>query len=156
AEFPAEVDCASLIARVEREGIAPEWGLWTSVVPLASGEVHLSAVPLTDSRGAHGYVVLAQDLGFIERRSASTSSFLLGSFAVLAVAASVLTIVASRVSWRGWSEELRGFLRGNRERAEFRPIMADVRELVDRLLDQEGRAWTPLRLRETLHHQFGG
>jgi trehalose 6-phosphate synthase len=31
-----------------------------------------------------------------------------------------------------------------------------VRELVDRLMDQEGRAWTPQRLKETLRHHLRG
>ncbi|MEO6710154.1 MAG: trehalose-6-phosphate synthase, partial [Planctomycetota bacterium] len=32
----------------------------------------------------------------------------------------------------------------------------DVRELVDRLMDQEGRSWTPARLKETLRHRLSG
>src|SRR6185295_555590 len=77
-------------------------------------------------------------------------------FGVLALCASVLTLVATRMSWRSWSEELRGFLRAGGPRKEFQPILSDVRALVDRLMDQEGRAWTPQRLRETLRHQLSG
>ena len=159
-DFPTELDSTALIARVAREGPHPEWGHWTATEHLAGGDVHLSALPLSDAQGELGYVVLVHDLSFVARRDARLRLFLLIAFGVLALAASAMTVVAFRVSWRGWSEELRGLLRaGSREEARrkgFQPILADVRELVDRLLDQEGRAWTPQRLKETLRHQLRG
>jgi trehalose 6-phosphate synthase len=47
-------------------------------------------------------------------------------------------------------------LHGGREKKEFQPILKDVRELVDRLLDQAGRAWNAARLKEALGHQLDG
>ena len=96
------------------------------------------------------------DLSFAERREAKTRNFLLLAFGFLAVAASVVTAIAARLSWRGWSKELRGFLRSGTPHPEFRPILRDVRELVDRIVaekeaDREGGDWTPQRLKQTLN-----
>jgi trehalose 6-phosphate synthase len=156
AEFPDELDCAELVARVAREGPDPALGLWSRVQALAQGDVHLSVQPFGDASGPLGYVVLVHDLAFVARRDARTRLFLLIAFGVLALSASVLTLVASRLSWRDWSDELRRLLRVGNPRKEFQPILADVRELVDRLMEQEGRAWNAERLRETLHHAFAG
>src|SRR5688572_2934075 len=156
-DYPEELGCQSIVARIAREGLDPTWDHWTSVEALPGGDVHFSALPLAAPGGGElGWVVLAHDLSFWARRDARTRLFLLVAFGVLALGASLLTLVASRLSWRDWSEELRGFLRGDRERKEFQPILADVRELVDRLMEQEGRAWTPERLKETLRHSLSG
>jgi trehalose 6-phosphate synthase len=57
--------------------------------------------------------------------------------------------------------EMRAFLRGGAPRSDFQPIMHDVRELVERLLseresDNEGGAWTPQRLKQTLDRHLQG
>jgi trehalose 6-phosphate synthase len=69
--------------------------------------------------------------------------------------------VTARLSWRGWSDELRGFLRSGTQRPEFQPILRDVRDLVDRIVaekesDHEGGAWTPQRLKHTLNRYLHG
>ena len=155
-EFPDALDCGELVRRIRGEGADPLWGHWASRVPLPDGEVHLSAQPLSDESGELGYVIVAHDVSFIARRDEKLQIFLLAAFAILALAASGLTLVASRMSWRDWSEELRRVLRLGGQRKEFQPILRDVRELVDRLLDQGGRAWTPARLREVLLHELNG
>ncbi len=154
--YPAELPCPEVISRVRAEGPHPVWGHWESEALLPGGQVHLSALPLSDESGELGYVILVHDLSFLARREASTRDFLLIAFAVLAISASLLTLLASRMSWRNWSDELRRILLTGGQKKEFQPILKDVRELVDRLLDQEGRAWTPQRLRDTLHHQLDG
>ena len=155
-DYPDELPCELLVARTEREGPNPEWNHWTATEHLRGGDVHLSALPVADAQGELGYVMLVHDLSFVGRREARTRTFLLVAFGVLAVLASLVTLIASRMSWRDWSDELRGFLRGGGQRKEFQPILADVRELVDRLMEQEGRAWTPQRLKDTLHHELRG
>jgi trehalose 6-phosphate synthase len=155
-DYPEELPCELLVARVEREGANAEWGHWTATEPLRGGDVHLSALPVADGQGELGYVMLVHDLSFVGRREARTRSFLMVAFGVLAVLASLVTLIASRMSWRDWSEELRNFLRGGGQRKEFQPILSDVRELFDRLMEQEGRAWTPQRLRDTLHRELMG
>ena len=48
-----------------------------------------------------------------------------------------MTIVAARLSWRGWSSELRRLLQGGPQRPEFQPILRDVRDLVDRIVAEK-------------------
>jgi trehalose 6-phosphate synthase len=155
-DYPDEFPCELLTARIGREGPDPERGHWAAAESLPGGPVHLSALPIADKEGDLGHVVLVHDLSFVERREARTRAFLLAAFGVLAVLASIVTLVISRMSWRDWSEELRGFLRAGGQHKQFQPILSDVRELVDRLIEQEGRAWTPQRLRDTLHHALRG
>lgn len=134
---------------------AAGWRPWKSVLPLPGGKVHVSAIPVFDGDRPLGFVVLVHDLSFVGRREEKTRNFLLLAFGFLAAAASAVTVIAARLSWRGWSRELRSFLRSGTPHPEFRPILGDVRELVDRIVaekeaDREGGDWTPQRLKQTL------
>src|SRR5262245_34280431 len=104
-DFPPELTRRELLARAATEGPNPQWGHWASRVALPDGDVHLAALPVAEDGRELGYVVLAHDLSFVARRDAKMRVFLLGVFAVLALAASAMTLVASRMSWRDWSEE---------------------------------------------------
>jgi trehalose 6-phosphate synthase len=162
-DYPKEFDCEQLGQRV-LSGPAEnpnQWHLWQSVVSLPGGKVHLSAIPVYDHERPIGFVALVHDLSFVERREAKTQRFLLIAFGFLAAAAAAVTIVAARLSWRGWSRELRTFLRGGSQRPEFQPIMSDVRDLVERIVaekevDREGGDWTPQRLKQTLNRYLHG
>ena len=163
ADFPNSVDCAELGVHLRRRADSPaaSWKSWSTVEPLPGGQVHVSAVPVFDGEHALGFIVLVHDLSFVERREAKTNRFLLIAFGFLAVAASLVTIVAAKLSWRSWSDELRKLLRSGTHRPEFLPILRDVRELVDRIVaekdtDREGGAWTPQRLKQTLNRHLHG
>jgi trehalose 6-phosphate synthase len=163
ADFPDSVDCAELGAHLRRRADSPaaSWKSWSTVEPLPGGKVHVGAVPVFDGERALGFIVLVHDLSFVERREAKTTKFLLIAFGFLAVAASLVTIVAAKLSWRSWSDELRKLLRSGTHRPEFLPILRDVRELVDRIVaekdaDKEGGAWTPQRLKQTLNRHLHG
>jgi trehalose 6-phosphate synthase len=164
ADFPDGFGCGDVGRHVLPEATPPRaWRSWRSVKSLPGGNVYLNAIPIIDRDEALGFIVLVHDLSFVERREATTQRFLLIAFAFLALAASAVTIVAARLAWRGWSDELRRLLRagGRGERPEFAPILGDVRELVDRIVreretDREGGAWTPQRLRDTLSHHLRG
>jgi trehalose 6-phosphate synthase len=162
-DYPTEFDCRELGKNVlPRSGeTAGKWRLWQSVVSLPGGRAHLSAVPVYDHEQPIGFVVLVHDLSFVERREAKTERFLLIAFGFLAAAAALVTIVAARISWRGWSRELRASLQGRTQRPEFQPILRDVRDLVDRMVaekeaDREGGDWTPQRLKQTLNRYLHG
>ena len=156
--FPEAFDCARIGPRIRpaAESPAPLWKSWATTTSLPGGPVHVSAIPLVDGDHPLGFVVLVHDLSFVARREAQTRRYLLVAFAVLAGAASLLTVVAARLSWRDWSDEIRQFLRGGPERPGFQPILGDVRRLVDRILveheaDGSGANWTPDRLKQTLN-----
>jgi trehalose 6-phosphate synthase len=162
-DFPAKFSCPEIAARVRLREDAPADPPrpWTSVESLPGGEVHLSAIPLLDGTQERGFVVLVQDLSFVARREVATKRFLMLAFSFLALTASAITIVAARVAWRGWTNEVRRFLQGGAQRAEFQPILRDVRELVDRIVadteaDREVGKWTPERLKHTLNRHLHG
>jgi trehalose 6-phosphate synthase len=163
-DFPRAFDCMAVGAHVRAASDAPggDWRAWSQVAPLLGGDVHVSAIPVFDDGDQPlGFVVLVHDLSFVQRREATTRRFLLLAFVLLAATAALVTIVTARLSWRGWSEQLRGLLRGGTERPEFQPILRDVRDLVDRIVaekesDGEGGAWTPQRLKHTLNRYLRG
>jgi trehalose 6-phosphate synthase len=163
SEFPALLTCASLAAGVRPNADSPAaaWTTWSSVFPLPGGRVHVTATPLVDGDLALGFVVLVHDLSFVERREETTRRFLVLAFGFLALAASVVTVVAARLSWRGWSNELRRLIKGESSPPEFRPFLRDVRDLVERLAaereaDGGGGLWTPQRLKNTLGRHLHG
>ncbi len=161
-EHPEHFSCSALLRRVRtaRDGVE-RWTTWTSHIALPEGDVHLSALPLMHEQVALGWLVLVHDLSFVSRREATTRDFLLVAFGVLALAASLSTIIAARLSWRGWSNELRRILQGEGPRPEFQPLLRDVRALIDRIsaekdADHQQGAWTPQRLKQTLNRYLHG
>jgi trehalose 6-phosphate synthase len=163
SDYPGQITCSDVGAHVRPAADSPAgaWTLWTSVFPLRGGNVSVAAIPVLEGDRGLGFVVLVHDLSFIERREATTRRFLLLAFGVLAIAASVITAVAARLSWRGWSNELRRLLKGESHRPEFQPFLRDVRDLVERLasereVDGLGGLWTPQRLKNALSRYLHG
>lgn len=157
--FPEAFGCRRVAGHLGPAG--EDWPAWEAIERLPGGRVHVGAIPLLDGARPLGFLVLVHDLSYVERREAKTQEFLLLAFGVLAAAASALTIVAARLSWRGWSNQLRRFLRTGTERPEFRPLLRDVRELVERIVadrevEGEHGAWTPQRLKQTLNRHLHG
>jgi trehalose 6-phosphate synthase len=162
-DYPKQFDCRDVGEHVRSTSAetGTKWLSWQSVVSLPGGRAQVSAIPVFDVGQPIGFVVLVHDLSFVERREAKTERFLLLAFGFLAAAASAVTIVAARLSWRGWSRAVRTFLRGGAQRPEFQPILRDVRDLVDRIVaekegDREGGDWTPQRLKQTLNRYLHG
>ncbi|MEO8449468.1 MAG: trehalose-6-phosphate synthase [Gemmatimonadota bacterium] len=158
ADFPEQLRCGELSVHLATD---PR-GMWSAVEALPGGPVHVSAVPLLDGATPLGFVVLVHDLSYVTGREASTRQFLFLAFGFVAIAAPVVVLVAARLSWRGWSRELRRLLRGDPgPRPEFQPILRDVRDLVERIVrekeaDSEGGLWTPQRLKQTLRRHLEG
>ncbi|MGD0947681.1 MAG: trehalose-6-phosphate synthase [Candidatus Binatia bacterium] len=161
-DFPKQFGCRAAGAHVRQSAeSAAAWVPWKTVASLPGGTVHVSAIPLVGAEGPVGFVVLVQDLSFIERREASVRWFLVVAFGFLAAAAAAITIVAAHVSWRKWSDEIRLVLKGETQQLEFQPLMQDVRDLVERIADErqaesEMGLWTPQRLRHTLNRNLRG
>ncbi len=155
--YPMEFGCHEVGLRVATEPL----GDWNSVSRLPGGSVHVSAIPLKDAAGTRaGLLLLVQDMSYAERRESLTRVFLFGSFGLLAVLASMLTIFVARFSRRSWSAELRGVLHGETSRtAEFQPILRDVRDLIERVMEDSEEApgvWTAERLKQTLSRHLHG
>ena len=162
-DYPSQFACSELgpHVRTGRDAPAAEWKAWSSDATLPGGAVHVSAVPILEADQPLGFIVLIHDLSFVQRREATTRRFLLLAFALLAATTAIVTLVTARLSWRGWSDQLRGVLRSGTQRPEFQPILRDVRDLVDRIVAEkeaegEGGAWTPQRLKQTLNRYLHG
>ncbi|MEW6364737.1 MAG: trehalose-6-phosphate synthase [Acidobacteriota bacterium] len=168
ADFPADIDCRSIgpLVYTTDQGGEPggHWHSYAGVRDLGSGRVHLSAIPVRDGAMTLGFVMLAHDLSYIQRREGVMRWFTVVSFGFLAVAASLLTLAVARMSWRGWTMEVRRFLRGGNTmpaRREFQPIVRDLRDLVARIAaeadgDTVAGHWTAERLRHTLRKHLHG
>ena len=139
----------------------PQWAGWNGSVSAGDHDLYLSALPVSEGGEPIGFLMLLHDRGFAEPRERQLQRLLIGTFAVLACAASLLTIILTRVSWRGWTNEIRRVLRGGMHKPEFQPLLKDVRELVDRLslereLDGTAGTWTPQRLKDSLKRYLLG
>ena len=158
SDFPKEFSCASFADRVGSPESAPR--TWSEVGELRGGEVHLNAIPILDGTRPLGFVILVHDMSYVERREAASRRFSLVAFAVLAVLASLVTVMMSALSRRFWLAEVRRFLRGEPSRRGFQPLLADVRELVARLSAEEDSGqsfrWTAQRLKQTLDVNLHG
>ena len=161
--YPTNFDCKTIGGNVRTASgsRAFTWSPWHTISSLTGRDMHLSAIPLTDRDQPLGFIVLAHDLSYVERRDAKMRQFMLVAFGFLALATSVVTLVATRWSWVGWSNELRRLLKGDTGRPEFRPFIREVREFVDRILaetemDRESGSWTPERLKRALNRYLHG
>jgi trehalose 6-phosphate synthase len=161
--FPEQILMRNIASKLNQasgsEGVGKR--TWTTNINLEGGPVHISMVPVFQSGTPLGYVILVHDLSYIQHRAAATRSFFILAFVFLYLTASVFTIFMIRVSWRGWSTELRRFLKGETARSEFQPFMKDVRELVEQVMTEKeaeglGGAWNPQRLKQTLGRYLHG
>jgi trehalose 6-phosphate synthase len=160
-EYPDRLGCREIAPHMPAEADAEARGNpWVSSAELPGGKVHVSAFPMFDQAVGLGFVVLLHDFSFVERREATMRQFLLAAFAVLAACASVVTVVAARLSWRSWSNEVRRLLVDGRHKPEFQPVMQDVRALVERLSEERdtetGGRWSPDRLKQALGRHLQG
>jgi trehalose 6-phosphate synthase len=161
-QYPDRFRCADIARHLRPAATSPvqEWTTWRSVLDLPGGAVSLSAFPVADQDTPLGFVVLVHDLSFMQRRQQSMRLFLLAVFGVLAACASVITVVAARLSWRNWREDIRRFVRGEGHGPEFQPVLQDVRALVERLSEEReigtGGRWNPERLKQALGRHLQG
>ena len=164
-DFPGSFACDVLGPRVRAASTskADAWQTWNEVSTLASGSVHVSAIPIIDDKNEPvGFVTLVHDMSFADRRGALTLRFTWLVFAILAVAASFLTWLMATLVWRSWLGEARRTLQGGAHRPEFQPLLADVRELIGHISHDhqenggETTAWNASRLKQTLRRYLHG
>ena len=152
--YPSQLSCETV--RRARLGDASRGASsWTMSEDLPTGRVSLTSVAVVDDAGTPlGAVLLVQDLSFLGRREATIRNLLIVAFSILSLGAAIITLIAARFAWRGWTLELRRALSGGAT-LEFQPLVRDVRALAERLAnerDHEARIglWSPQRLRATL------
>ena len=143
------------------------------VVRLQQGPVHVSAKALVQDGVSAGTLVLVQDMSFIERRSADTKQYIVGLFALLACAISLITVLIAHLSWHGWVNGVRELLRGElspragrRKGAQVAPEMAPLASDLRALLSEyhreaqgsivESETWNPETLKVLLNKDLAG
>jgi len=145
-----------------------------SLVRLPRGPVHVAETQIRDDASVFGRLILVHDMSFIERRSAETTKYVLGFFALLAVAISVLTLVVSHLSWRGWLAGVKDVLRGQLGRSarapnaapspEMEPLIGELRGLLEEYHEERQRSsgesgaadWAPEKLKSLLQQDLAG
>jgi trehalose 6-phosphate synthase len=157
SSYPSDFTCRSIFDRMAGGTSAPPWAM---TAELPSGRVFVSAVPLENAGRPLGLIVLVHDLSYIGRREATARNVVLVMFSVLSIGAAVVTLLAARFAWKGWTLELRRALSGEAT-SEFQPLVRDVRSLVDRLSQERSRdarsgPWDPERLRAALKQHLQG
>jgi trehalose 6-phosphate synthase len=158
--YPEQLTCRDLQAHSGRNGASPNEPWWM-VTKVPTGSLHVSAIPILDGTQPLGTAILVHDLSFLERREADTRKGVLVAFAVLALSASFVTLLAARLAWRNWTLEMRRVLQGISHPQEFRPLLRDMRALVDRVIserqvERREALWTPGRLKRTLQQYLHG
>jgi trehalose 6-phosphate synthase len=149
-------------------------GARKSLVQLPRGPVHVAESPVADDATPLGRLILVHDMSFIERRSADTKKYVLGFFALLALAISAITMLVSHLSWRGWINGINDILRGELlsrnpkpnnaapPPPEMEPLLGDLRALLEEYHQERqgeggsGAEWTPDKLKALLQEDLAG
>jgi trehalose 6-phosphate synthase len=159
-DFPAVFSCRSVLERMYSE-TSSGGHAWSFISDLPAGRVQLSVLPLEEEASPRGTILLIQDLSFLGRRAATTRNFLVLGFFVLSLCAALVTLIAAKLAWRGWTFELRRALSGGDSLREFSPLVRDVRSLAERVVQERAQetsfgAWTPARLKSALLQHLEG
>ncbi|WP_420473772.1 alpha,alpha-trehalose-phosphate synthase (UDP-forming) [Noviherbaspirillum sp. ST9] len=154
--YPESLACAGSVER--------------SLIRLPQGALHVAQSVVNNIYGESlGKLILLHDMSFIERRSADTKKYVVAFFALLAVVISLITVVIAHLSWRGWMNGLRNFVRGGLlprnatyTPPEMQPLIGDLRALLHEYhLERQGQQngsqlWTPEKLKTLLQGELAG
>ena len=160
-KFPIDLSMKAILGSAEHDGV-DSTKPWRMIRDLEHGRVHIHVNPIRDESDAksRGYVILVHDLTYLARREATTRNLLLIAFFVLSIGAALITMIAARLAWRRWTDDLRTALSGG-PAGGFKPLVRDVRSLVARLVSERrseasAGTWNPARLRATLRQHLHG
>jgi trehalose 6-phosphate synthase len=164
--IPQGYGCEALGARGLSD--VPRTGLDLFEEP-GGGLVHTALVPVVDGDDLVAHLVIVHDLSFVARRETAMRRFTLGAFGIVALLASVATVLVRRFTWRSWTEEVRtiltlgrGVVWGARPRQQkmFGPLVSDLQAMVAELTAEQGVSaggkWTPERLHSVLTESLEG
>lgn len=159
--FPEEFGCADVGPRIRTaDSSAAPLRDWNTVATLPTGRVQVTAVPVSTAGQQLGFVTMVQDLNYIQAREDRARTFLIVVFAILAITAFGVPLLAARSARHEWSLELRRLLRGGgKHPREFQPILSDLRELIGRMSSEQHEVpgqWTAASLKETLNRHLHG
>jgi trehalose 6-phosphate synthase len=163
--LPERYACESL---AKRGHSVPRAGLDLFEEP-GGGLVHTAVVPLLDGDEVVAHLVVVHDLSFVARRERAMRRFTVGAFGLVALLASVATVLVRRFTWRSWTEEIRRILTvgtgvvwrpRTRQQRMFAPLLSDLRAAMAELAAEQpgsgGGKWTPDRLHRVLTESLQG
>ena len=163
--FPDRFACRTVAKSIPPDGQRAVWSGTDQSDVVGGGPVHVSVLPVRSGEAFLGTVVLVHDMSWVGRREEAMLRFTIAVFVVVAVLASVLTVLLRRMSWSSWTKELtrlmtapgRVFLRSERApRGPFEPLVADLRAMVADLAREQAGRWSPQRLHQTLASALHG
>lgn len=132
-------------------------------------DLRIAESPLDQEGVTLGKLVIAQETGFIQRRTGEFRNYLFALFLMMFVVISALGAWMAHSSWQGWLQSLKSLMR--RENVaqgavsappEFRPLVGDLRAMLHemnlerRVQQNSPQGWTPEKLRSLLHDELAG
>ncbi len=131
--------------------------------------LHVTVRPIRNVDGVLGRFVLINDTSYASGRSAETRRYILFMFMGLGLIVALITVFVAHLSWRGWVEGVRAFVRGDgllrpfeKTDPDIQPLVGDLRKLLReihedrRILTDTTIEWRPETLRLLLReHLFG-
>jgi trehalose 6-phosphate synthase len=171
--LPAEIGCDRLAALGRGVAMFADRSARpvNEVIPVRTGELHLSAVPVVDEEETLGVVVVVHEMSGIARVKEAIRRTSVAAFVLVAGAIAGAALISARSSRRRFTAEMRALLRAPREvgalipcsfrRRDLQPILADVRDFADRVAEDRiashgGGPWSAERLRQTLVTRLQG
>lgn len=147
--------------------VCPESSVTGSFVTVPRGDATLlmAALPLGDTQGPLGQVLILQDLGFVASRSAIARLYLMTFLALVGGVAALVTMITARLTLRGWLRSMRdqvagGTVVGRGHDPALDPMLGEIRQMV-RDLDVASHAsshirvdWSPETLRSVLNSEL--
>ncbi len=140
--------------------------------PGAPQGLRVTDAPLEQDGITLGRIVIAQETGFIDRRTDEFRNYLFAIFLLMFIVISALGAWIAHWGWQGWMQSLKtlvsrdtvgpGRLGAPPAPPEFRPLVSDLRALLHemnlerRTQQQSPQAWTPDKLRSLLHDELAG
>ncbi len=132
--------------------------------------LRVMGTPLEQDGIVLGKLLIAQETGFIQRRTDEFRNYLLAIFLLMFVVISALGSWIAYWGWQGWMQSLKTLVRrdsgalgmSGAAPPEFRPLVSDLRALLHemnlerRTQQHSPQMWTPDKLRSLLHDELAG
>ncbi|MGE0314896.1 MAG: trehalose-6-phosphate synthase [Lautropia sp.] len=168
----------SLLAATERAQVRERCAEWVAIADAPGrrlerdgGRTYLRALSVSadPSSPPLGVLVVQHHFAFSDNRLSAARWSLIGLFALMAAVAATVTLFVARLTWRGWLESARVFLRTRKggklaipATPALQPLAKDLQSLIDTLEQERSQRpfgdgqWTPRGLRDLLEQQFPG
>jgi len=160
SQFPANFNCSTHHT---------DPAVLAAAQPGSVDALHVLQRPVMNNGEATGSLVLVHDTSYVLRRSEETRRYVVMLVAGMGAIISLITVLVAHLSWRGWVEGARAFMRGEglvrpfeSTDPDIQPLVADMRRLLRqvneerRILQDTTIEWRPETLRLLLREHLYG